>query len=297
MFMTKALTTTITLLACVGSSSAALLVDFNSNQAAGGAPIAGDPGNATTPLHNETGYESYHINHEGAGFVDPATAATYNANFLNSGVSTVTLLPEWTNTTSNAVRQAIGRSDGQAASWTGNNQNLLRDWIGIDSRGTNGAWDGTTGTPTYMTLSLGGLPADNYAMTTFHHDVENMNAFFTVEISTDGGATYGSITNGRMTNSLAGGTPAENEVLAGTGVNIAGGNPADLSSTQNLAFSANGTDDVVLRFAPLGPTSNAVHQMFFGINGFQLDQVNAVPEPSTGLLSLLGAALLFHRRR
>lgn len=97
-----------------------------------------------------------------------------------------------------------------------------------------------------------------------------MNSFFTTEISTDGGETYGPIINGRMTNSLSGGTPAENEVLQGTEPNIAGGDPADLSSTQNLTFTANGTDDVVLRFAPLG--TGPVHRMFFGMNGFELDQ-------------------------
>ena len=100
-----------------------------------------------------------------------------------------------------------------------------------------------------------------------------------------------------MTNSLSGGTPAENEVLAGTAPNVAGGNPADLSSTVNLSFTANGTDDVVLRYTPLPAGDvNPVHQMFFGINGFQLDQ-QVIPEPSTGLLGLLGVALLGLRRR
>ncbi|MEN8775017.1 MAG: PEP-CTERM sorting domain-containing protein [Akkermansiaceae bacterium] len=291
--MKKALTTTAVILSCVGSASATLLVDFNSNQASGGNAVAGDPAGAAA-VHNEAGYESYHTNHESASHLNPATTASYNTTFINSGAVTVTLLPEWESGASNAVRQSIGRSQGQTDSWLGNSQNLLRDWIGTDSRAGGGIWDGTTGTPTYLFLTLGSLPADNYEMTTFHHDVENMNALFTTEISTDGGATYGSIINGRMTNSLAGGVPAENEILPGTGVNIAGGDPAALSSTQNLTFAANGSDDVVLRFAPLG--SGQVHKMFFGINGFELDQ-SAVPEPSTGLLGLLGAVMLFRRRR
>jgi len=287
----------IALTSLSAAANAALWIDFNSNQAGGGAATAGDPTNAATPVHNNAGYLSYHVNHESAAHLNPATAGSYNTSFINSGAATVTVLPDWgASTNANTVRQSIGRSQGQADSWLGNDQNLLRDWIGIDSRSNagNGAWDGTTGTPSYMTISLGGLPADTYSMRSFHHDVENMNAFFTIEVSTDGGATYGSILNGRMTNSLAGGTPAENEVLPNTGVNMVGGDPADLSSTQNLMFTANGTDDVVLRYAPLGP-GNMVHQDFFGINGFQLEQ--QVPEPSTGLLGLLGLALVGLRRR
>ncbi len=285
----------LTLLPLAGAAPGALWLDFNSNQANGGGATAGDP-TAATAVHNEAGYMSYHVNHESAAHVNPATAGIYNTSFSQTGAATVSVLPDWPNSSSNAIRQSIGRSDGQAGSWLGNNQNLLRDWIGVDSRtsaGATGGWDGINGTPTYMTLSLGGLPAADYSMTSFHHDVENMNAFFTIEVSTDGGATYGAIMNGRMTNSLAGGTPAENEILPGSGVNVAGGDPADLSSTMVYGFTANGTDDVVVRFAPLGP-GNMVHQDFFGINGFQLSQI---PEPTTGVLGLFGALLLLRRRR
>ena len=99
-----------------------------------------------------------------------------------------------------------------------------------------------------------------------------------------------------MTNSLAGGTPAENEVLPNTGVNIAGGNPADLSSTMNLSFTANGADEIVLRYAPT-QGNDQVHRMFFALNGFELSQTSAIPEPSTGLLGLLGLSFLIRRRR
>jgi hypothetical protein len=269
------------------TANAALLVDFNSNQAGGGDATAGDP-TAATALENETGYQSYHANHESAAHLNPATAGSYSTTFANSGPATVSVLPAWDG--GNNVRQSIGRGN---LTWDGEKIDLLSDWIGIDSR-PGGNWDGTTGTPTYMTLALGGLPADNYSLRTYHHDNEHMNAFFTTEISTDGGASFGPIITGRMTNSLAGGTPAENEVLQGTGPNVAGGDPADLSSTQNLTFAANGTDDVVLRFAPLG--DGPVHKMFFGINGFELDQ-QVVPEPSSSLLGLLGAVLLGFRRR
>lgn len=279
--------------ALCGTGHGTLLLDFNSNQANGGAPVTGDPMSLTTPAHNEAGYQSYHVIHENGDQLNPATPGSYNTNFAFTGASVTTVTPAWPNTTDNRVRQSIGRSDGQAGSWTGNNVNLLRDWIGIDSRASSGG--NSSGGPTYMTLTLGGLPAADYSMVTFHHDVENMNSFFTLEISTDGGGTFGAAIDGRMTNSLAGGTPAENEILPGDGVNVPGGDPADLSSTLNFAFTSTGTDDVVLRFTPVHPGSDAtVHQTFFGINGFALTQV---PEPSTGLLALLGLGILARRRR
>ena len=273
------------------TANAALWIDFNSEQSGGGAPVVGNPADPTNAVHNEAGYQPYHAAHEvAAGFVP----AIYNTTFSQTGAATITLTPAWPNKNTNTVQQSIGRSAGQAATWIGNEVNLLRDWIGTDSRGAggNGNWDGATGTPTYFTLSLSGLPAVGYEIRTFHHDVENMNSFFTTEISTDGGVTYGSIINARMTNSLAGGTPAENEILSGTAPNIAGGDPADLTSTLNLSFTANGVDDVVLRFAPLG--NGQTHRMFFGINGFQLEQI---PEPSAGLLGIFGLALIGLRRR
>ncbi|HIG84500.1 MAG TPA: PEP-CTERM sorting domain-containing protein [Verrucomicrobia bacterium] len=100
---------------------------------------------------------------------------------------------------------------------------------------------------------------------------------------------------GQITNSFNGGFPSENEVLPGVASNIAGGNPADLASTQNFSFTANGTNDVVVRFATLDNAGQGVHRQFFALNGFQLGQ--QIPEPSTSLLSLLGAGLFLRRRR
>ncbi|MFP6873228.1 MAG: LamG-like jellyroll fold domain-containing protein [Verrucomicrobiales bacterium] len=252
-------------------SRAQLWIDFNSNQSGGGNPVAGDPANATNAVFSEAGYQSYHARHEqAADFV----IASYSASFSQTGAATITLLPEWPNSTDQRVRQSINRGGGQANSWTGDNQNLLRDWIGCDPRpgnGGNGTWDGINGTPTYMLLTIGGLAAGNYDMTTFHHDVEHMNSFFTIEVSSDGGASFSAPINGRITNSLPGGAPVGNELPAGTAPNIAGGDPADLSSTQNFSFTAGGNLNVVLRFVAFDNTGG-VHRQFFALNGFQLVQ-------------------------
>ena len=291
--MRKLIVTSAGFASLLGTASASLLLDFNSNQAGGGTAPTGSPSNIPAANH-EAGFNSYWANHENGATLGDPTTASYDVNFALTGASTVTLTPAWPNTTSLAVRQLIGRSAGQANSWLGNNQNLLRDWIGIDSRPNGANADGTN--PTYFTLTLGGLPAGSYDFVGYHHDVENMNSFFSAEVSVDGGDSFGSILDGRMTNSLAGGTPAENEVLANTGVNIAGGNPADLSSTMTLNFTANGADEVVLRYAPT-QGNGQVHRMFFGINGFELSQTSAIPEPSTGLLGLLGLSFFIRRRR
>lgn len=246
-------------------------MDFNSNQNGGGLQVPEDPTDPANAIHHQSGYLCYHAEHE---VTTTFVAATYEVNFSGTGAATVTMTPEWPNTDSNLVRQAIGRSEGQAGSWLGMKQNLVRDWIGADSRaanGGNGAWDGTTGTPTYFQLRFGGLPAASYEMTAFMHDVEHMNCNFTIEISTDGGTTFGDIIEGQMTNGLSAGNPAGNEVLPGTEPNVIDGDPADLSSTQLLTFDAVAGQEVVIRFAPLSNAIN-VHTEFVGLNGFEMIQ-------------------------
>ena len=263
-------------LAASASAPAALLLNFSRT------------GSALT----EPGSEVYSATHENSGSF---TAQSFTTSFANTGAANVTVTPSFPSTTDQRVQQMIARTGGQNASWTGDNIGLLGEWIGTDTRtgnGGNGTWDGTTGTPTYMNLSLGGLAAGDYSITSLHHDTENMNSFFSIEVSTDGGANFGAIQNGRITNSTAGGNPAENEVLPGTGLNVAGGNPFDLSSTQTYGFSADGSNDVVIRYAALASTP--VHKDFFVMNALQLSQV---PEPSTGLLAFAGLGLLAVRRR
>ncbi|MFT6241070.1 MAG: hypothetical protein ACJAQT_003165 [Akkermansiaceae bacterium] len=255
-------------------SSAQFWVDFNSTQGGGGSPVPDDPADPTNAFHQEPDFMCYHAAHE-----DPTTqiTASYEVDFANTGMSTVTMTPEWPNTDVSSVQQSIGRVDGQADTWIGNNVNLLRDWIGADTRtgqSGNGAWDGTTGTPTYFQLRFAGLPQASYEMTAFFHDVEHMNSDFTIEVSSDGGTTFGEPIVGRMTNSLSGGNPAENEVLSGTAPNVDGGDPLELSSTQVFSFDSVGGEELVLRIAALSKGS-AVHSEFVGLNGFKLQQGDA----------------------
>lgn len=266
-----------TLAVLVASQSVALAqfwVDFNSTQGGGGAPVLDDPADPTNALHQEPDFLCYHSGHE-----DPTTqiTASYEVDFAQTGITTVMMTPEWPSTDAATVQQSIGRSDGQAATWIGNNVNLLRDWIGVDTRvgqSGNGAWDGMIGTPTYFQLRFAGLPQATYEMTAFFHDVEHMNSDFTIEISSDGGTTFGEAIVGRMTNSQAAGTPAGNEVLSGTAPNVDGGDPSELSSTQVFSFDAVDGEELVLRIAALSKGS-AVHGEFVVLNGFKLEQGDA----------------------
>ncbi|MEN8772482.1 MAG: hypothetical protein ABF379_14620, partial [Akkermansiaceae bacterium] len=255
-------------------SFAQFWVDFNSTQGGGGDPVLDDPADPTNALHQEPGFMCYHARHE-----DPSTqiAASYEVDFTNTGVTTVIMTPEWPSTAAATVQQSIGRTDGQATTWIGSNGSLLRDWIGADTRVSqsgNGAWDGTTGTPTYFQLRFAGLPQATYEMTAFFHDVEHMNSDFTIEVSSDGGATFGEPIVGKMTNSQSGGNLAGNEVLSGTAPNVDGGDPVELSSTQVFLFDAINGEELVLRIAALSKGS-AVHGEFVGLNGFKLEQGDA----------------------
>lgn len=265
------------------NASAQLLIDFNSTTQDGGP-------------HNEAGYQSYSAGHEVAA---DFTSQNFDALFSISGAATVSVTPTWNNTTDNRVQQMIDRGAANDANWVGNNINLLTDWLGTDSRtanGGNGDYDGTTGTPTFLILTLGGLPTGTYDWLSFHHDTEHMNTRFTIEVSVDGGSTYGTASNFRMTDSTPGGTPSSGAEVTGA----IDPDPHNLTSTARLSFGANGSDSVVLRFTPLAnnvaANGGGVHQTFFGINGFELVQV---PEPSSIALMLIAGAggLLFFRRK
>jgi hypothetical protein len=249
------------------SAESQLMVDFNSLNQDGGP-------------HPQAGYESYDARHEVAADFIPVN---YPTDF-GSGVYNVTVTPEWPNTSDNRVMQAIDRGSGYDANWVGNDIDLLTDWIGSDSRtanGGNGDWDRTSGTPTYFTLTLSGLPAREYDWLSYHHDTENIWSDFQVEVSVDGGATFGPANDMEMSSSSPGGTPPDPIKETGS----PNPDPRDLSSTFTTTFVADGAADVVLRFAPFadGVDTIGVHKQFFGMNAFELTT-------SLGLAFCVGAA-------
>lgn len=251
----------------VGSASASLWVDFNSTTQDGGP-------------HNDPAYQAYNAGHEVAtDFVTQNFATT----FAITGAANVGVTPTWPLTTDNRVQQMIDRGAGNDAQYTTPGPyslDLVTDWIGIDTRtgnGGNGNFDGTTGNATHLTLTLSNLPAGSYNWLSIHHDTENVFTNFNVYLD---GALVGT---GYQSDSSTGGNPD-------SGANRTDG-PA---STFSTSFTSDGSD-VAITFEPLsGELGNAVHNQLFAVNGFQLTQV---PEPSTGLLGLLGAGFLLRRRR
>ena len=153
----------------------------------------------------------------------------------------------------------------------------MTDWIGTDSRtaqGGNGDWDRTAATtPTYMTLSLGGLPEGTYDWLSYHHDTENIWSDFQVEISKDGGSSYVFLADKQMTDSTPGGAP--DSLRPYVGVDDGAGdnpNPALLPSTFKTSFTVGAADNIVFRFAEYidGVDPVDTHKLFFAMNGFEL---------------------------
>jgi hypothetical protein len=268
-----------------GPALGSLWVDFNSEQDGGGAPVQGDPADATNATHNAAGYSPYHAAHEvAAGFI----TATYSTTFAITGAATVSLTPTWSNTSDNRVMQSIDRGAGNDANYSNPGAyslDLVTDWIGVDTRtanGGNGDFNGVSGTPTWIELTLGGLPAAEYQWVSIHHDTENVFSNFNVYVDTGAGFTL--VGSGYQNDSSPGGTPSSGTESAG---------PANTFATN---FTADGLNPVAVRFEPLSGeiAAGLVHNQLFAINGFQLEQI---PEPSTGILGLLGAGLLLRRRR
>ncbi len=267
------------------ASAQELKVDFNSTSQDGGP-------------HNQEGWQAYDAAHENA---DSFVSVEYEVDFPG-GTQTVTVTPDWPNTTDARVRQSIDRGAGNDANWLGENLDLLTDWIGSDSRtnnGGNGPWNRVDTDPTYLTLTLGGLAEGDYFFISYHHDTENMWSDFQVEVSTDGGATFSAPVDLQSTDSTPGGNPD-------SGAPVTDGDISALSSTFKTAISSNGTDDIVIRYAPYadGVDPGGVHKDFFLMNGFKVIEYpqNLVPSLSTwgmilftafGLMA--GAALLGRR--
>jgi hypothetical protein len=253
-----------------------LFIDFNSTTQDGGP-------------HNLAGFEPYDAGHE--------VVVDFDTKSYTAFGTTVTVTPAWPNTTANTVQQMIDRGPANDATWLdASTIDGVTDFLGIDTRtgnGGNGNWDGTTGTPTYMTLALGGLPAGTYDWLSHHQDTEHVHGNFQVELSTDGGTTYTKLADGYMSDGTAGGNP---DSLLDGGQTMLVTDLTEMAaegSVYTTSFTADGTNDVVFRYAPYtGVLGDAVHNQIWGINGFQL-----VPEPATGALFGLGGLMMLALRR
>ena len=231
-----------------------LLVDFSSTTQGGGPNLQAD-------------YQAYNAGHE-------VSADFITRSYPAFGAS-IDITPAWPDTTDARVQQMVDRGNGNDANWDDASADLqlITDFLGIDTRtsnGGNGNWDGTNGTPTRMTLTLGGLPAGSYAWTSFHHDTEHVHGNFQVELSTDGGVSFADLgSDFYMSDSTPGGNP--DSATDGAGGTQVGPDASTLSSTATFQIEATGVDDVVVRFTPLsGVLGNGVHNQIWGINGFEL---------------------------
>jgi hypothetical protein len=258
------------------SADTALYVDFNSNQDNGGDSLTDPDPALSVAHHNQGGYQSYHANHE--------VASEFATAHYQAFGTTVTLTPTWPDTTDNRVMQSLDRTQQDPATgavsqwdayWQGDRLDLLTDCLGVDTRtsnGGNGNYDGTNGTPTRLELTLGGLPAGTYHWLSYHHDTEKVWDDFLMEVSTDGGNTWTQVTGPLgMTNSGPGSLPASTRIYQGFPTN-GSPYPEDLPSTVKVDFTADGTNNVILRFTPLSDTN--VHRQIWGINGFELTKTN-----------------------
>ncbi len=231
---------------------AQLRVDFNTSS---------NGSTASSPL--VSGFQSYHTRHETSG--DFVATRSYSA--FNSTINLAVSFPDSNNA---ATMQMLNRSE---MTWQGAWLDLLRDWVGVDTRtasGGNGDYNGTTGTPTRLLMRLVGLPAGSYTWRSYHHDVSNQNGDFAVQLSTNGGTSFTPIGNFEMTSGIASEDPAQ------TGTSNP--DPRSLPSTVTFPIAATGTQDVIIAFVPL--SGGGISGQFFACNGFELyDPANPPPGP------------------
>lgn len=191
--------------------------------------------------------------------------------------TTIKVTPEWPDVTGESTRRMFDQWPLNGP-WPWDNaagdRALIRDFIGVNTHetfGGNGDWDGAeNGKPTYLTLTLGGLPAGNYHWTSFHHTIYHNHGFFQVEISVDGGETFVSLGQEfYQSNSSPGGEPDPATDGSPFGP-LPGPDVLALPSTIRFPISATGAE-VVLRFALLsGTLGEGFANQMFALNGFVL---------------------------
>ena len=191
----------------------------------------------------EDGYDAYYATHE--------NESTFTAQTFSAFGTTVTVTPTWANGADAACMQMIDRGNGS----TSDLEDLLRDWIGSDTR--------SAGDP--LTLTLSGLPMGKYNWLSYHHDRDaSTMGQFDVTIT-----------------DLVGSMTIEDIQITGNAV-------TDVEEVAILETTilSNGVDDVTLVF-DMHDYSNQYNEAWFLMNGFELELVSTItsaewPVPEDG---------------
>jgi len=203
----------------------------------------------------EAGYQGY--------FATRSTPATFTAQSYTAFGTTVTIRPTWGANAAAAAQAMIDRgTDDGVLDFV----NLLRDWIGTDTR--------QVGDP--MTLTISGLPAGTYEWLSYHHDPHDQTGIFSVTVNDAAGSA----------------TTSGIDISNGTGTTIR--SLADVTKFTTTIIS-NGMDDVRLVFDQTSPNT-PVAGAFFVMNGFELTKVNTalakLPTPINGATDVYAPLVL-----
>jgi len=200
---------------------------------------------------------------------DPSAAAT--ANYTEFGTTITVALTTANLPQGSADFRTVSRNGGDGAT------NPHNDWIGLDTR--------TGGVDVTFTLTISGLPAGDYTWLSGHHD-GGVNLAGPSNGNLDGNADYSFTDASGSTGLIADGVTFTRQDIPDT--------PSFLS----LNFTSDGTNDVVFSMQ-MDENQRAdpsdTNSLFAFANSLVIS--DAVPEPSTALLGLLGGLGLLRRRR
>lgn len=206
------------------------------------------------------------------------TAAGYEAfEFTTQGAFPVSSVFSalGTNVTVEISSANVGdNADNRSVTRNGALTDVRNDWLGVDARNVAGGSPEAT-----FKITLLGVPSGQYRWTSILHDGG------TGANGAGQGNIFGNI---RTTFTDATGTTSGTSVISAE--NPGGGAGPQTQSNFTTVFTSNG-DPVSLTLGSTGANGDAIFALAASLD------VSAIPEPSTGLLGLVGLLALARRRR
>jgi len=208
--------------------------------------------------------------HETDAATDPDLGVNRSVTWPVSafGGADITLGISYPDATDPRVMQMYDRGTAGLDNYEGTRPDLVRDWVGADSRTTSGG--NGPDAPTTLRMEISGLPDGTYLFRSYHHDLEAQQGRFQIEV-TDATRIAENLGYFRLTHSTDRPEPSVSDHRP---QNPGPGNPPSvLPSTIEFVFTVAGGKPMDVDFKiqqTAGNKNDFIRYSFFVCNGIEI---------------------------